>query len=69
MRVFLIILGVIMLLPGACSVLTMAIAIWEGDPGAIIIFALPGLAVGIGGYYLIRQQVRKVDLPGQDDGS
>lgn len=61
MRVFLIILGVLMLLPGACSVLAMAIALWEGNPGAIIVFALPGLVVGVGGFYLIRHQVRKVD--------
>jgi hypothetical protein len=59
MRVFLIILGILMLLPGACSVLFIGIAVWEGDPGAIMAFALPGLVVGAGGFLLIRHQARK----------
>ncbi|MCB1463574.1 MAG: hypothetical protein KDJ90_14375 [Nitratireductor sp.] len=59
MRVFLIILGVLMLLPGACGAIVLGIAFIEGDPGAIIVFSLPFILIGIGGIALIKKQMAK----------
>ena len=59
MRVFLIILGILMLLPGACGAIVLGIAFIEGDPGAVVIFSVPFILIGIGGIALIRKQVGK----------
>lgn len=67
MRIFLIILGILMLLPGACGAIVLGIAIVEGDPGAMIVFSLPFILVGIGGIALIRNQMKKRGEA--DDGS
>jgi hypothetical protein len=66
MRIFLIILGVLMLLPGACGAIVLGIAFVEGDPGAMIVFSLPFILVGIGGIALIRNQMKKGGNPQED---
>ncbi len=59
MRVFLIILGVLMLLPGACGAIVLGIAIVEGDPGAMLVFSLPFILIGIGGLAVLKKQIGK----------
>ena len=66
MRIFLIILGVLMLLPGACGAIVLGIAFVEGDPGAMIVFSLPFILVGIGGIALIRNQMKIGGNPQED---
>ena len=52
-----VILGIILLLPGVCGVIVIGIGIWEGDPGAILLFALPSVAIGVAGIFLLLRQV------------
>jgi hypothetical protein len=58
-KVLLVILGIILLLPGACGVIFMGIALYEGDPGMVAVFAVPSIAVGVGGIFLLRHVLRK----------
>ena len=59
LKVFLVILGIILLLPGACGVIALGIGFYEGDPGPISVFAVPSIAVGVGGFFLLRHLLRK----------
>jgi hypothetical protein len=59
MRVFLIILGILMLLPGACGFFFTAMALSEPNSLGILAISLPSLAVGVGGLFLIRHAARQ----------
>ena len=67
MRVFLIILGILMLLPGACGAIVLGIAIVEGDPGAMLVFSLPFILIGIGGIALLKKQLGQKAKDGATD--
>ncbi len=59
LKVFLVILGILLLLPGACGVIFMGIALYEGDPGLVAVFALPSILIGAGGIFLLRHVLRR----------
>ena len=59
MRIFLIILGILMLFPGACGAIFTVIAIDDGYMSGALALSLPSLAVGIVGIFLIRYAIRR----------
>ena len=66
MRIFLILIGLLLLVPGACGAIFTMMAIGDNNMGGILAISLPSLAVGIGGIFLIRSQMKKDD--GSDEG-
>jgi hypothetical protein len=61
MRIFLIILGILMLLPGACGLIFTYAALTEKGMEGILGLSLPSLAIGIGGIFLIRHVIKRVE--------
>jgi len=62
MTALMIIVGIILLLPGLCAVIFGGIALTEPRSGflpSILPYILFGLAVGIGGVFLIRAAIRR----------
>jgi hypothetical protein len=59
MRVFLIILGILMLLPGACGAFFTVYGLLNPESISLLISAVPELAVGIGGIVLIIYAIRQ----------
>ncbi len=65
MRIFLIILGALMLVPGACGALFTVMAIGDNYMGGVLAISLPSLAIGIAGIFLIRSQMKSPDSNGE----
>ncbi len=54
MRIIVFILGVLLLLPGLCGAVFTYAGLVDGPDGLLLAIALPSLAVGIGGIFIIR---------------
>jgi len=54
LKVFLVILGTLLLLPGVCGFIFIGFVIHEFGFLGFLLGRLPGLAIGVGGYFLIR---------------
>lgn len=59
MRIILVILGILMLLPGACGAVFTVMAATETELAGVLMISLPSLAIGIAGIFLIRYAVRR----------
>lgn len=59
MRVFLILVGILMLLPGACGAAFTFMALGDNNMGGILAISLPSLAIGILGIFLIRHAYKR----------
>lgn len=59
MRIFLSIVGVLLLLPGACGAFFTFVALADANTRMVLLLSLPSLLVGIGGIYLIRYAWRR----------
>ena len=53
MRIFLTILGVILLLPGACGAFFTFVGLFERNTAPVLMIAVPSLLLGVFGVWLI----------------
>lgn len=60
MRIFLIILGILMLFPGACGAIFTVMAAVDNGMGGIMAISLPSLGIGVAGILLISYAVRRL---------
>ena len=66
MRVLGFIVGVILLLPGACSLEFMVMSLWDRDVRSLAGLWLIGLPIGFGGIVMIVNAVRGPRPPRRD---
>jgi hypothetical protein len=60
MRVFLtLLIGIFMLLPGACGAFFTFVGLTDANTRPVLMLALPCLALGVGGFFLLRHIWRR----------